>query len=51
MKKDEEQPAINESVMKACACTASQDASITLSNRRGIYPSNSAIAMSGNIIS
>jgi hypothetical protein len=38
IKKDEDHPVINESVMKMHACTPSQDALITLSNRTSIYP-------------
>jgi hypothetical protein len=47
IKTDEEDAVINESGIKAHACTPSQDASITLSNRTstGIYPSNSAMVM------
>jgi hypothetical protein len=42
---DVDEPVINESVMKMHACTPSQDTLIALSNRTGIYPSKSVIAV------
>jgi hypothetical protein len=45
IKKDEDDPVFHESVMKARACTPSQDALITLSNMTGVYPSKSVIAV------
>jgi hypothetical protein len=45
IKREEEDPVINESSMKTRACTPSQDALITLSNRTVVYPSHSAIVI------